>query len=179
MKVEPCFTGNASPLPEISVFAEGAGLRAGEQVDSSPAPRKRVLLVDDDASVRESLSQVLESEQYEVLTAWNGLDALSKIAGNRPDLVLLDLNMPGMDGWRAFDLIEQSHPLMRVVVITARPNQYARAAGVGIDALMEKPLDLPLLLRTIARLLAEAEPDRVARLTSREFKTEYLPPRRL
>jgi two-component system response regulator VicR len=88
-----------------------------------------------------------------------------------PDLVLLDINMPDQDGWRAFESMEKSRPLVPVIVITARPHQYEQAVKLGIDALMEKPLNLPFLLATIAELLAESEGERLRRLTNPEFKT--------
>jgi DNA-binding response OmpR family regulator len=82
--------------------------------------------------------------------------------------------MPDRDGWDAFDLMNRTHPFVPVIVITARPQQYEHAAELGIDALMEKPLDLPLLLATIADLLAESETECVQRLTDPGFKTAYL-----
>jgi len=136
--------------------------------------KKRILLADDDHAVLESLGHVLASENYEVALARTGHEALGKFLTGRADLVLLDLNMPNQDGWRTFDLIETLAPLLPVIIITARPNQYGRAAALRIDALMEKPLDLPLLLATIRKLLAEAETDRIARLTRGDFKTAYL-----
>ena len=136
--------------------------------------KTRILLADDDADVREMLGRVLESEQYEVVPARTGREAAAKFIAHVPDLVLLDLNMPDRDGWDAFDLMEQTHPLVPVIVITARPQQYKHAAELGVDALMEKPLNLPLLLSTIAGLLAESETERVRRLTDPGFKTAYL-----
>ncbi len=135
---------------------------------------KRILLADDDAGVRQMLKRVLELEHYDVGTAGTGREAAAKFRAHPPDLVLLDLNMPGQDGWEAFDLMNDMHPFVPVIVITAKPQQYGRAVEVGVDALMEKPLDLPLLLDTIADLLAESEADRVRRLTNRDFKTTFL-----
>ena len=61
------------------------------------------------------------------------------------------------DGWEVFKLINTMQPLLPVIIITARPHQYDRAADLGVDAIMEKPLDLPYLLKTIAEFLAESE----------------------
>lgn len=135
---------------------------------------KRILLADDDLGVRQMLKRVLELEHYVVVSAGSGWEAAAKFRANPPDLVLLDLNMPGKDGWEAFDLMNDTYPFVPVIVITARPQQYGRAVEVGVDALMEKPLDLPLLLAAIANLLAESERDRVRRLTDRDFKTVFL-----
>src|SRR5215813_5540097 len=124
--------------------------------------KKKILLADDDNAVRESLGRVLESENYEVLLARTGREAVRHFTAGPPDLVLLDLNMPDKDGWEAFDLMEKMHPLVPTIIITARPHQHQRANGVGIDALMEKPLDLRLLLDTIKQLLDESDEQRLA-----------------
>ena len=135
---------------------------------------KKILLADDDPGVRETVGRVLESEHYEVVSAASGREAARIFILDRPDLVLLDLNMPDRDGWEAFDLMNRTHPLVPIIVITARPQQYGNAADRGVDALMEKPLDLPLLLSTVAEFLSESDAERLRRLTSPDFKTVLL-----
>jgi CheY-like chemotaxis protein len=136
--------------------------------------KKKILLADDDPGVRETLRRVLESEQYDVVTSRTGRESATRFIAELPDLVLLDLNMPETDGWKVYELINSTHPLVPVIVITARPHQYRHAADLGIDAIMEKPLDLPLLLETIARYLAESEGERWHRLTRPDFTTALL-----
>jgi len=136
--------------------------------------KSKILLADDDKAVRKALGRVLETEGFDVLTAENGGEAVREFLAECPDLVLLDLKMPEKDGWEAFDLIERLHPFVPVIVITARPHQYNRAVMAGIDALMEKPLDMPLLMETINRLLKESENERITRLSSSDFATEWL-----
>jgi two-component system nitrogen regulation response regulator NtrX len=136
--------------------------------------KKRILLVDDDPGIREALGRVLESEGYEVVLAATGREAVARFASSRPDLVLLDLNMPDLDGWEAIDRITRDHPFVSVIVITARPKQYEQAMEMAVDALMEKPLDLPVLLEAVAGLVAETESERVRRLSNPEFKTQFL-----
>jgi len=136
--------------------------------------KKRILLVDDDPGIRELLGRVLESEHYEVALAGTGREAVAQFAAHPPDLVLLDLNMPDLDGWGAIDRITRTHPYTSVIVITARPKQYEQAVGMAVDALMEKPLDLPVLLDAIASLMAESETERVSRLSNPSFKTHFL-----
>ena len=114
-----------------------------------------VLIADDDALVRGSLAAVLESEGFLVDEAQNGMEAIAQATKNSPDLILLDLNMPRMDGWFAFREIDLVRPLIPVIIITARPNQYSEALRHGADAFMEKPLDLPLLLQAIRQLANE------------------------
>jgi len=140
---------------------------------TTPAVR-RILLADDDPGVRQMLGRLLEIEHYAVTFAKTGREAAAKFAADPPDLVLLDLNMPDKDGWEAFGMMCEKHPLIPVIVITARPHQYAHAVELGVDALMEKPLNLPVLLNEIQHLLAESELERTRRLTNRNFKTAFL-----
>jgi len=119
--------------------------------------KKRILLADDDASVRKMVGRVLESEHYEVVLAQTGCEAVTEALSGDPDLILLDLTMPQRDGWQALELIERIRPFIPVVVITARPHQQEQARAAGVDALMEKPLDLTLLLQTIGQLLDQAD----------------------
>ncbi len=135
---------------------------------------KRILLVDDDEAVRKMVGRVLESAGYQVLLAASGREAVAKFRNGQPHLVLLDLKMPDQDGWAAFEEVSQHDPLVPVIVITAWPNQYEQAVQRGIDALMEKPLDMAVLLVNIQRLLEEPEKKRTARLTDRNFTTAYL-----
>jgi DNA-binding response OmpR family regulator len=140
--------------------------------------KKRILLADDDRSVREALGRVLESENYDIVYAESGRETASQFMAELPDLVLLDITMPDRDGWDVYDLINSTHPLIPVIVITARPDQFRQASELGVDALMEKPLDLPLLLKTIEIYLAETGDQRVRRLTRPDFETAHLNPRR-
>jgi DNA-binding response OmpR family regulator len=138
--------------------------------------KRKILLADDDSSVRKSLANVLESEGFEVRLAEDGRQAVREFLAEQPDLVLLDINMPDKSGWEAFRLMETLHPFVPVIVITARPNQFERAVLEGVDALMEKPLDLLLLVQTIQRLLSEGEPGRIERLAKKKSNTEFLSP---
>lgn len=137
------------------------------------APHRRILLVDDDAGVRGSLSEVLVSEGYMVIPAHDGQQAIQLAASIEVDLVLLDLNMPHMNGWDTFEQLTREHPLLPIIIVTARPNQLFTAVGAGAGALMEKPLDIPTLLATICRLVAEPDEVRLARLAGRETKFYY------
>jgi DNA-binding response OmpR family regulator len=129
--------------------------------------RKRVLLADDDRVVRDSLAAVLEAEGYAVVPAEDGQQALEFVSTTPIDLVLLDLNMPRKGGWDTFERLSAEHPLVPVIVITARPNQLFTAVNAGVGALLEKPLDIPMLLGTIRRLLAEPAETRLQRLAGR------------
>jgi DNA-binding response OmpR family regulator len=133
-----------------------------------------VLIADDDAVVRGSLAAVLQSEGYEVDEASNGIEAVTRAIRHKPDLVLLDLNMPHADGWTAFSQLEQVKPLLPVIIITARANQYQEAVRVGVDAFMEKPLNISILVNAIKRLTTEDEHGHEDRITKRTFVTQLL-----
>jgi CheY-like chemotaxis protein len=140
----------------------------------SSQKRRRILIVDDDSMVRGSLAAVLESEGYEVEGAANGRNAVVRAIAHPPDVVLLDLNMPDWDGWTAFTQLDRVMPLLPVIVITARSNQYTRAVHLGVDAFMEKPLNIPVLLRAIEHLTSEDADRHLRRITNRSFVTLLL-----
>jgi len=139
---------------------------------SKPA-RRRILVVDDDSVVRESLKTVLECEGYNVITAGDGQQALDQLSKEEVDLALLDLNMPVMNGWDTFERLTAKHPLLPVIIVTARPNQIFTALGAGAGALLEKPLDIPALLRCIETLLAEPLRQRLERLAGTATDFHY------
>lgn len=169
-----------NPLPNSSASLKGKA--AGPPSPASPPAaqaadpaisRPCILLVDDDDGVRHSLGDLLAEEGYFVLPASDGRQALDLIATTVVDLVLLDLNMPVKNGWDTFERLSAEHPLVPVAVITARPNQLFTAVSAGVGALLEKPLDMPMLIRTIKRLLAESAEARLARLAGRETDFHY------
>jgi DNA-binding response OmpR family regulator len=162
-------------LPEIETSD-----RPGLAETPVPAPvrpadaPKRILVVDDDALVRASVAAVLDCEGYEIYGAADGESAIQSAIRHQPDLVLLDLNMPNMDGWTAFVKLEHVQPLVPVIVITARPHQYPHAVEFGVDAFMEKPLNFPVLLRAIRKLTHESGERRNLRITHPAFVTRLL-----
>jgi DNA-binding response OmpR family regulator len=142
---------------------------------SAQGESPRILLADDDPGVRESLAAVLNGEGYTVLAAKDGQEALGLCSGVRIDLVMLDLNMPGKSGWDAFERMTAENPLLPVIIITGRPNQLFTALGAGVGALLEKPVDITMLLRTVKALLAESPETRLARMTGCVTDFHYLP----
>ena len=157
-----------------TALADSPNCEERNQVPATVRAVKRILLADDDPGVREMLGRVLESENFEVVPAKTGEETAKRFAAHVPDLVLLDLNMPDGDGWSAFRFINSAQPMLPVIIITASPYEYERAVQLGADALMEKPLNLSLLLQSIRELLAESPSACMARLTNPNFKTNYL-----
>ncbi len=159
---------------EPEAFPERPVAVAAGEPGTSTAVRKRILVADDDAVVRGSLAAVLESEGYIVDEARNGIETVTRAIERQPDLVLLDLNMPHWDGWTAFNRLDRLSSFLPVIVITARPNQYKKAVGLGVDAFMEKPLNFPVLVRAIRRFVTEDQNQHLARITNAGFITELL-----
>lgn len=137
--------------------------------------KKCILLADDDPGVRNSLAGVLLTEGYVVILAGDGQQALELATSKQVDLVLLDLNMPVKNGWDTFERLTAENPLLPVIIITARPNQLFTALGAGVGALLEKPVEIPTLLKTIQELFAESEEDRLARMVGRNARFRYHP----
>ena len=149
--------------------------RSTESVALQPGRPPHLLLVDDDPGVRDSLGGVLVSEGYVVVPAEDGQRAIDLARTNPVDLVLLDLNMPVKNGWDTFERLTAEHPLVPIIIVTARPNQLFTALAGGAGALLEKPLDIAELLQTIQRLLEKSQADHLARLAGRNTDFVYQP----
>lgn len=143
-----------------------------------PRPRPRVLIADDDRGIRESLGKLLRRSNYDVTFAAHGGQVLSLTLNEHFDLLLLDLNMPQMDGWSALDHLASMKPTLPIIVITAQPNQREWVDGCGAHALLEKPLDLPLLLKTMEDFLREPPVPQPDRTTGKRERFRYGWPRR-
>ncbi|HEY5910591.1 MAG TPA: response regulator [Verrucomicrobiae bacterium] len=118
---------------------------------------RRILLGDDDPPARIMVARVLRAGGYDVVFAGTVEEAIAECRTAVPDLVLLDVKTPGPEGWQPFDEIRRLNPTAPVIAITTLSNQSDHADQRGIDAFLEKPLDLPLLLAVISDLLAETE----------------------
>src|SRR6266513_699368 len=115
-------------------------------------PLTRILIVDDDPEVVALLREFLERNGYAVDSAANGREGLSRIVAARPDLVLLDIRMPDMDGMRALQLARAIDPTLAVIMVTGNEDidlarETLRAGAVDYVA---KPLDLEYLARAVA-----------------------------
>jgi two-component system, OmpR family, phosphate regulon response regulator PhoB len=124
----------------------------------------RILIADDDESVRSLLKATLPEDDYEVIEARDGDEALELIAGQPPDLVLLDWKMPGKAGAHVLDEVKHNHPDLPVVVLTAehQPPHRALAEALGVDVFLTKPFSPLQLLDTVERLLAKDAPNQTA-----------------
>lgn len=115
---------------------------------------KRILVVEDDTSIRELLVELLESEGYEVASAVNGLEGLKILQTQKnPDLILIDLMMPVMDGYsfRTEQLKNNDWSKIPTVVMSAEANAKEKMKNFSITAFLSKPVELDTILKTIAR----------------------------
>ncbi|HXH30694.1 MAG TPA: response regulator [Bacteriovoracaceae bacterium] len=115
---------------------------------------KRILVVEDDTSIRELLVELLESEGYDVASAVNGLEGLKYLQGeNVPDLILIDLMMPVMDGYsfRTEQLKNENWASIPTVVMSAEANAKEKMKNFSITAFLSKPVELDTILKTVAQ----------------------------
>lgn len=161
------------PLTEPEVFAEEHP-RPGQGHASLRHSPELILIVDDDPTVRHSLGEALQLENFAVRLAGDGCEAVRQFLEGPPDLILLDINMPDINGWQTFQIMSQIYPFVPVIVITASPGQSRRAAELGIDTLLEKPLHIPALLETMRRILARPETAHFGKVTH-AWRTNDLP----
>jgi len=111
-----------------------------------------VLVVDDDADMLAMVDMVLGAEGYRVVAAANGAEALEQIAREMPSLILLDMRMPVMDGWRFAEAFRARYDhRVPIIVMTAAENAKARAEEIDADGHLAKPFDLEQLFACVRR----------------------------
>jgi chemosensory pili system protein ChpA (sensor histidine kinase/response regulator) len=147
-------------LNPLALAHQAAQQRAtpGAAVAPSPSPRRAVVMVvDDSLTVRKVSQRLLEREGYQVLLAKDGVDALEQLQESTPDLMLVDIEMPRMDG---FDLTRhvrgnEKTQAIPIVMVTSRTADKHRnyALGLGVNAYFGKPFQEPILLAAISGLL--------------------------
>ncbi len=115
-------------------------------------PKKRVLIVDDERAILKVLGIKLGISGYEVITASKGPEALQLIDQACPDIMLLDVIMPGMDGFTVLKEVRTRTDLP-VIVLSARPENGQIARGLGANDFLSKPFDLDDLIIDIQKLL--------------------------
>jgi signal transduction histidine kinase len=149
----------AKPMAHLQTSPELAGLP-----DEGPEPTgMRLLLVEDDSSIRLALIDMLEDEGFAVVAAVNGRDALDELrSAPPPDAILLDLMMPVMDGWE-FRVEQRSDPrLAGIPLLAMSADLSAKARAIAADAYLRKPIDFPELLRQLHAIVARATRQRLA-----------------
>ena len=120
---------------------------------SAGSKKLRVLVVDDSATIRRSAETMLANEGYEVITAENGFEALSKITRHQPDLIFVDIMMPRLDGYQTCAIIKNNAEFRDtpVVMLTSKDGLFDMARGrvVGSDQYLTKPFTREELLGAV------------------------------
>jgi CheY-like chemotaxis protein len=120
----------------------------------SKAPSRRVLIVDDNQDAAHSLALILELSGHKTASVYTAVDALQRAAAFRPDVVLLDIGLPGMDGYEVAQKMRELPGLrdIRLVAVTGygRSDDRMRARDAGFDDHLTKPVEYAVLERTLA-----------------------------
>jgi DNA-binding response OmpR family regulator len=124
----------------------------------------RVLLVEDDRDIAEPLARALAREGYEVRTAGDGRVALETVLDAPPDLIILDVGLPGMDGLEVCRRVRDVRPQVPILMLTARDGELETVAGLdaGADDYVTKPFRLSVLLARIRAMLRRSAPPALA-----------------
>ena len=119
--------------------------------------KKRILLVEDERDMSRVTSVVLEANGYEVITAYDGQEALQKARSEGPDLIILDLMLPKLDGYKVCRMLkyDDRYKNIPILMLTARAQDSDKKTGeeVGTDAYIVKPFRVNVLLEKIEELL--------------------------
>ena len=120
---------------------------------------KRILLIEDEKDMVYAITLELQANNYEVLTAYNGMEGLEKAKKEKPDLIILDLMLPKMDGYKVCGLLKADtrYNKIPIVMFSAKAQEEDMKLGkeVGADAYITKPFESQVLLGKIKELLGE------------------------
>ncbi len=144
---------NPSTLKSASALSASVG---GDQTASPPEPSlSRILVVEDDAITQKVVTHFLQKEGFEVVTADDGVDALIKMGQSRFDLILSDINIPNLDGFKLLEMIQQKGLGIPVILMTGRisPEDEVRGLEMGATDYLRKPVQKELLLLRVRRTL--------------------------
>jgi len=145
---------------ELLFNAQGGILdlnRAGQITILLPRPTQpRVLVIDDNPAIQQLFERYLAPQQYQVLHAQSGEDALRLVAETQPDVITLDVMMPNMDGWQVLRALAQNPATAKIpVVVCSVLREPEIALSLGARAYLKKPIDRLTLVQTLARVLAQ------------------------
>jgi len=122
-------------------------------------PKKRILIVDDEPDLVETIQVALEIENYETLVAFDGYRGLDRARNEKPDLIILDVMLPGMNGYKVCRLLkfDEQYKRIPIIMLTAEAQERDRRTGeeTGADFYMTKPFSADKLLAKIKEYLGE------------------------
>jgi DNA-binding response OmpR family regulator len=123
----------------------------------------RLLLAEDDHDIAEPLARALRHEGYEVVEAVDGAAALRAVLADPPDLIVLDVGLPEMDGFEVCRAVRELHPRLPILMLTARDGELDTVAGLdaGADDYVTKPFRLSELLARLRAMLRHSSPPQI------------------
>lgn len=147
-KMLPDFIGNKEV--EITI---GKGFDYPQPFGVELRETRKVLLVDDEVDFVDTLSERLQARWFKTAVTYSGEEALDKIEEDQPDVMILDLKMPGIDGIEVLRRVKQTHPDTEVIILTGHGSEKEKqlAFELGAFAYLEKPVDIELLSATIRK----------------------------
>ncbi len=131
--------------------------KPGDEGKPGESQARRILLVDDDGEIIESMRFALEAKGYEILVARDGNQGLAMAEREDPDLVILDMMMPKRSGFLVLEKLRRTRPVpMRIIMITANEGSRHKAYAemLGVDDYIRKPFAMDRLIGSVARLLS-------------------------
>ena len=125
------------------------------QLSGQSGSPKNILVIDDDASIRSLLRQVLEAKGYVVREAENGQEAIAKVRESRPDLITLDVIMQGINGYEVASILKSDPATLDIpIIIVSVLDDQDKGLHLGIDSYVSKPVDMVILIREVELLLS-------------------------
>jgi DNA-binding response OmpR family regulator len=120
----------------------------------------KILVVDDEEHIVMILKDSLEFSGFQVITAYNGVEALERVEQDNPDLIILDIGMPKLDGWEVCRRLKSNEKTRQIPIIIltayAQTSDQRKGANLGADRFITKPCDLTYLVEEINTLLSRS-----------------------
>jgi DNA-binding response OmpR family regulator len=137
-------------------------MKAGSSYREESIMAKKILIVEDNIVILTMQKQIFEMEGYEIVTAQEGMDALKKIHQENPDVVLLDVNIPGMNGFELCRQVKEDPKLQTIIVVMISAVYYSdedakKGMALGADAYFTKPYENEVLQSKIKELIEKRD----------------------
>ncbi|NET59044.1 MAG: response regulator [Symploca sp. SIO2E6] len=149
------FSKNFSTV-DLNILLQQLQVPDNSSSESSQKPQKTILVVDDDAPIRTLLTQELEAQGYQILQAKDGLEAIKQAKQTKPDLIVMDVMMPQMNGFDAAAVLKNDPQTLAIpIIILSVVEDQQRGYRLGVDRYLNKPINTEVLLQDIDLSLSQ------------------------